>query len=409
LVVVLACAAAALVAAPARADLVDDDPAVAAQGTGDMRVFIRGHDNALWTRSWNGSSWSGWSSLGGVLTSGPAALARPGGIYDVFVRGNDNAILQKSFTPSGGWTGWVSLGGTFTSGPGAMYRQGGGQVDVFGVGLKGELYHKSWNGAWSDWTPLGCCAVGAPSAESPGPDILDVWIRGTDNQLYQKSWTPQTGWSAFTALGGALTSTPEGTAWAGDRRDVFVRGPGSVIYDRPWTAATGWLPYQRLPGVVGSAPAAVPLGPGLLQLFARGSIGLVSNSYSGGWSGWQNFSEIPPTPPAPAPAPPTPPSAELRLRAGFGCIPVGGRVPVRVRVYQRNNRLKPRVVKVVFFIDRGKRKRVDRHKPYKTRIRVTFKRGSKHRIHARIYFRRKGQKRIQRKTISKRFTMCRGT
>ncbi len=89
---VLACAAAALAAAPARADLVDDDPAVAAQGTGDMRVFIRGHDNALWTRSWNGSSWSGWSSLGGVLTSGPAAMARPGGIYDVFVRGTDNAI-----------------------------------------------------------------------------------------------------------------------------------------------------------------------------------------------------------------------------------------------------------------------------------------------------------------------------
>jgi hypothetical protein len=95
------------------------------------------------------------------------------------------------------------------------------------------------------------------------------------------------------------------------------------------------------------------------------------------------------------------------MRAGFGCIPVGGRVPVRVRVYQRTGRLKPIIRKVVFFIDRGKRRRVDRRKPYKTRIRVTFKRGSKHRAHARIYFRRKGQKRIQRKTVSKRFTMCR--
>ena len=73
---------------------------------------------------------------------------------------------------------------------------------------------------------------------------------------------------------------------------------------------------------------------------------------------------------------------------------------------QRTGRLKPRVIKVLFFIDRGKRRRVDRHKPYKTRIRVTFKRGSKHRIHARIFFRRKGSKHVHRKTVSKRFTMC---
>ena len=72
----------------------------------------------------------------------------------------------------------------------------------------------------------------------------------------------------------------------------------------------------------------------------------------------------------------------------------------------RNGRLKPRVIKVVLFIDRGKRRRVDRHKPYKTRIRVTFKRGSKHRIRARIYFRRNGSKHVHRKTVSKRFAMC---
>jgi hypothetical protein len=110
-------------------------------------------------------------------------------------------------------------------------------------------------------------------------------------------------------------------------------------------------------------------------------------------------------PPAVVPRPT--PGSSLRINAGFGCIPVGGRVPVRVTIKQRNNRLKPRVIKIVFFIDRGKHKRVDRRKPYKTRIRVSYKRGSKHRVHARIYFRRKGSSRVQRKTVSKRFTMCR--
>ena len=37
---------------------------------------------------------------------------------------------------------------------------------------------------------------------------------------------------------------------------------------------------------------------------------------------------------------------------------------------------------------------------------MTYKRGSKHRVHARIYYRRPGQKRVHRKTVSKRFTMC---
>jgi hypothetical protein len=410
LVAVLASAVAVLAAAPASAQVgvVDDDPAVAAQGTGDMRVFIRGRDNALWTRSWNGTAWSAWSSLGGSLTSGPAAMARPGGIYDVFVRGPDRAMWIRTFTPAGGWTPWASLGGAFLSGPGATYRQGTGEIDVFGVGVDNQLYHSSYAGSWSPWGGLGCCVVGAPSVESPGSGVLDVWVRSTNQQLYQKYWTPQEGWVGYIPLGGELTSTPEGTAWAGDRRDVFVRGPDSVVYDKSWTQSGGWGPFVRMPGVIDSAPAATALAPGVLQLFARGSIGLVANAYNGSWSGWQNFSEIPPTPPAPAPAPASPTAAELRLRAGFGCIPVGGRVPVRVRVYQRNGRLKPRVIKVVFFIDRGKRRRVDRHKPYKTRIRVTFKRGSRHRIHARIFFRRKGHKRVQRKTISKRFTMCSG-
>ena len=118
----LACSIALLAAAPAGADVVDDDPAIAAQGLGDMRLFVRGRDGALWTRSWNGSAWSGWSSLGGQLTSGPAAMARPGGIYDVFVRGTDNAIHHRAFTPAGGWSNWASLGGTFISGPGATFR-----------------------------------------------------------------------------------------------------------------------------------------------------------------------------------------------------------------------------------------------------------------------------------------------
>ena len=51
LLAVLACSIAVLAAAPAHGAVVDDDPAVAAQGVGDMRLFVRGRDGALWTRN----------------------------------------------------------------------------------------------------------------------------------------------------------------------------------------------------------------------------------------------------------------------------------------------------------------------------------------------------------------------
>ena len=116
--VALTLAVVALLApALARADVVDDAPAVAARGIGDMRTFIRGTDGALWTRTWDGAAWTPWTSLGGALTSGPAASARPDGVYDVVVRGADGGYHWRAFTPAGGWTDWVPLGGGFISGP----------------------------------------------------------------------------------------------------------------------------------------------------------------------------------------------------------------------------------------------------------------------------------------------------
>ena len=118
-VAVLLCALAACPAASTRAGaaVYDDAPAIAARGAGDMRAFIRGSDGALWTRSWDGSSWSAWSSLGGVLTSGPAASARPNGDYDVVVRGTDGGYHHRAFTPGEGWSGWAPLGGSMISRP----------------------------------------------------------------------------------------------------------------------------------------------------------------------------------------------------------------------------------------------------------------------------------------------------
>ena len=222
-------------------------------------------------------------------------------------------------------------------------------------------------------------------------------------------WTPESGWSGFVPLAGTLTSGVSATTWDANRRDIFARSSDGAIWIRSWTNPGGFSPWARLGGTPSSGPGATAVGPNRLHVFARDRQRVIVNSFASTWSNWQNFGFAPRfTAPPPPPVVPGPtPGSSLQLIAGFGCIPQGGRVPVRVRIKQRTGRLKPRVLKVVFFIDRGKRKRVDRRKPYRTRIRVTFKRGSAHRAHARIYFRRKGSSRVQRKTVSKRFTICR--
>jgi len=73
-------------------------PAATARPSGELDVFVRGTDNAVWHKFWSASGgWSPWGSLGGTATSRPGAAARPSGELDVVVRGTDNAIWHRWF------------------------------------------------------------------------------------------------------------------------------------------------------------------------------------------------------------------------------------------------------------------------------------------------------------------------
>jgi hypothetical protein len=67
---------------------------VASWSAGRLDVFVRGTDNAMWHK-WFQNGWSGWESLGGVLTSGPAAASWAANRIDTFVRGTDNSLWHK--------------------------------------------------------------------------------------------------------------------------------------------------------------------------------------------------------------------------------------------------------------------------------------------------------------------------
>jgi hypothetical protein len=88
-------------------------PASALYRDGRLNLFVRGNDNAIWTR-WQitpNGEWSGWASIGGGCTSRPAAVLNANGGLVVFARGNDNAIWHTwQEQMDGEWSGWASLG-----------------------------------------------------------------------------------------------------------------------------------------------------------------------------------------------------------------------------------------------------------------------------------------------------------
>jgi hypothetical protein len=220
------------------------DPTISSQGPGQLNVFARGSDNALWHNWFSGTSWSGWQSLGGGILSGPGSVSWSPNRIDVVARGGDNGV-----------------------------------------------WHWAWNGSGWSVDSLGGQTESAPEISSQGPGQLDVFIRGLDNQLWHK-WYSGGGWSGWQAIGGTLQGGPGAVSWGPNRIDVVARGTKNDVWHWAWNGV-GWS-TESLGGSVGSDPDISALAPGYLDVFAKGlDNALWVDSYSGFWGGWHFIGDGP--------------------------------------------------------------------------------------------------------------------
>jgi hypothetical protein len=247
-------------------------PAAAARARNSLDVFGRGTDQTLYVNTWTGSAWSGWTQVSPApIGSDPAAVSSgPNGI-NVVARGTDNQMYAITWSPAG-WGTWQGLGGVFTSGP-AIASQGLGQLDVFGRGTDQTLYvNSSTGGGWSGWNQVSPAPIGSdPAAISWGPGRIDVFAKGTDDQMYTIVFDGPAGWGAWQPLGGLFTSGPAVASWGPNRLDVFGRGTDQSLYSNSWSGSawSGW--NQVAPAPIGSDPAAVSWGPNRIDVFAKGT------------------------------------------------------------------------------------------------------------------------------------------
>ena len=145
----------------------------------------------------------------------------------------------------------------------------------------------STNWGWGGWQSLGGVLTSSPCAVSRSPDALDVYVRGTDGAIWQRTTTNNgTSWSNWISLGGQVApgTGPGASGWA-NREDVFVRATDGALWQKTWTGT--WSSWQSLGGKLTSSPAAVSRGTGLIDVCVRGTDGAVwLKSYNNGWSGW---------------------------------------------------------------------------------------------------------------------------
>jgi spore germination protein YaaH len=233
--------------------------------------------------------WDDTISLGNKYDVVNAFNLRGAGIWNLNYGGGAPELwnlISLKFTTT---TSWASLGGLVTAGA-ATSSWGSSRTDVFVRGSDNAVYQKTWNGtAWSGWTSLGGAASAGPAAVSWGANRIDLFVRGSDAALYHRVWNG-TAWSGWERLGGLLTSGPAVASWAPGRLDVFARGGDNALYHLAWTG-TAWSGWERLGGALTSDPAAVSWAANRIDVVVRGTDNALWHRVWNGakWTAWESL------------------------------------------------------------------------------------------------------------------------
>ena len=202
-----------------------------------------------------------------------------------------NWFVSSPGVPANNWggTGWqvwqFSDAGSIPGIP--------GRVDLDQAGTRSLPFY-----GWPDPVALPAANVASgPQLVSDQPGDIDVLWRGTNNQVWTLGYrNGQWGTAAadISAAGGSpamLTTDPSVVSSGPGRIDAFWEGTDGnlwqVTYTAGWYGSGTWsAPVSLGLGPLGSEPEAVSPGPGLIDVFWKGSDGSIwVDRFNGTWSG----------------------------------------------------------------------------------------------------------------------------
>ena len=239
----------------------------AVETTAGIEVFVRGADNRLYTNTLTPSDQAvGYSAVpGGLLASSdPEVVAlqlEPVGNIRLFVRGTDGAVWSN-IRRAGSWEGWTSLGGSITSEIGvnipalaAFFPESRGLTQLVARGADKRVYVATIRGQNVTWEPVGGNFRATSNITfAAGVPLSVLYARGEDG----RAWTidRRVAGAQWTPIDGQVLE--RGSEVAASGLSIFVIG-GSRIYTNRldgsgYTELTGDAPFGRL--VPGGNPVA---------------------------------------------------------------------------------------------------------------------------------------------------------
>jgi peptidoglycan/xylan/chitin deacetylase (PgdA/CDA1 family) len=272
-------------------------PTPAAATTSDgMHLFVRTSSGSVAERTLRGSTWGGWTSLGGTVVGGPAAVAIAPTTTAVVAIGTNNSVYRKTVTDTGGTSSWMSLGGIATSRPSVTVAPNGVESVVV-RGTNGQAYLRQRVGSqWGAWQSLGgILAPVAPAAAATASGVLTVAAVGTDKAMWVKTRSAAGTWSGWRRIGGGINADVALSPTADRTRLVaVVRGSGNQNgYVSVSNAdATSWTGWTSIGGLLASGPAAT-INLSALDLFVIGTDNRLyrksatDGTLVTGWTSWR--------------------------------------------------------------------------------------------------------------------------
>ncbi|GCE11498.1 protein kinase domain-containing protein [Tengunoibacter tsumagoiensis] len=261
-------------------------PTLISRSPGFIDTLIRGADNTLWHRSYDGS-WHPWETLGESLTYDPVGTSSSAGVFDLFVRSASSSLQHKLI--DGTPRNWDDLSGVITSDPAAV-AQSPGLLDAFARGLDNQLWQRSFDGAtWHDWAPLGGQLASGPTVTSWAPGRMDVFVRAMDNTLGH-TWFDGN-WHPWESLGGSFVGTPSATSRGPNLLDVFVLSPSNTLQHLSFNGSA-WLPWEDLGGTFATvSPSAVAWSTNQIEVSLRRTDNVLGHVwFDGAWHPWTAIS-----------------------------------------------------------------------------------------------------------------------
>ncbi len=270
--------------------------------------------NAIYSQSWDATNgWgSGWFDIPGGIAANPGshvtAIARNLNHFDLFVTGTDGQIYSTYWDAASSWAGgWFEVPGSGAANPGSpvtVVARNPDHLDLFVTGTDGQIYSTYWDAA-GGWAGGWFVVPGGPTANlgslvtviARNPDHLDLFVTGTDGQIHSTYWDAASGWASggwFYVPGGlgVIPGSPVTVvARNPDQLDLFVTRSDGQIYSTSWDAANGWA-YEWF-SVPGGATASlrslvtvIARNPDHLDVFVTGTDGQI---YSTSWDAASNW------------------------------------------------------------------------------------------------------------------------